>query len=196
MQSVLKPLLDWAREIVYSTWSFEYSTTVAEHDADPTAAFLTKHYKTAQNLIPVLKNLRGVVDNREFFQRDNYRVLVTVRRALVSDMESLYEKQPSLRSVRGIVVDGKRLDVELESALLGLGRCLDLVRPAGLLTGSVTNDEFRQALEQLELATKQILSACETDRALRADEWGRLGNEPVSEWQVDRSPRIEEDLVK
>ena len=140
-----------------------------------------------------MQNLRGVVANTEFFQRDNYRVLVQARRSLVSGMELLYQQQPSLAAIHKIVTplqsshniptasqtivgeevaymisksNGKPLDIVLEGALLSLGRCLDLVRPAGLLTGSVPAHDFKLALMVLDQAVTQISIACDPDRPL------------------------------
>jgi len=187
---------------VESSWRYLYTTTQTAYD-DPIRAFAAKSYKTAQELVPVLFNLRGVVDNREFFQRDNYRVLVAVRRSLVSDMESMYSQQPSLQSIHrhvavihnrkstesttttksassspdgrpknGMVMDEKPLDVVLESAILSIGRCLDLVRPAGLLTGSVAREDFKRALTSLQQAYYLLDRACDPDEPLPPNEWG------------------------
>jgi len=162
---------------VKTSWTYHYTTTATAF-SDPVRSFAAKTYKTAQDLVPVLKNLRGVVDNREFFQRDNYRVLVAARRSLVSDMENMYHKQPSLQSVKQVCftsTENKPLDVVLEGALLGLGRCLDLVRPAGLLTGSVPREEFRRALHSLQQAYYLLDRACDPDEPLDPVEWGKLG---------------------
>ena len=134
----------------------------------------------------VLENLRGVAANHEFFQRDNYRVLVQARRSLVRDMEHLYQQQPSLAAVRRTklpsggggggsgTVHHKPMDVVLEGALLSLGRCLDLVRPAGLLTGPVRAQDFRLAFQLLEQTVAQISEGCDPDRPLPAADWGLL----------------------
>jgi hypothetical protein len=156
---------------------------VLQIDRDPITAFASKCYRTAQELIPVLHNLRGVVDNSEFFQRDNYRVLVSARRRLASDMEDLYSSQPDMRAVKRVVstTTQKPLDVVLEGTLLSLGRCVDLVRPAGLLTGSVPSSDFRVALTVLEKAVHQITVACDTDKPLEPAAWGRLNLEDNQE---------------
>jgi hypothetical protein len=138
-------------------------------------SFTSSCYQRAQDLLPVLYNLRGVVANTEFFQRDNYRVLVQARRSLVSGMERLYQQQPSLAAVHKVISplpsshndrNGMPLDVVLEGALLSLGRCLDLVRPAGLLTGSVAALDFKLALMVLDQAVTQISIACDPDQPL------------------------------
>ena len=199
-----------------TSWTYMYSTTANFHrrtgplmfdnedktvtchdDEDDAnfaiASFSSICYQRAQDLVPVLQNLRGVVANTEFFQRDNYRVLVQARRSLVSGMELLYQQQPSLAAIHKIVTplqsshniptasqtivgeevaymisksNGKPLDIVLEGALLSLGRCLDLVRPAGLLTGSVPAHDFKLALMVLDQAVTQISIACDPDRPL------------------------------
>jgi hypothetical protein len=162
------------------------------------ALFCAKTYKTTQELVPVLHNLRGVVDNREFFHTDSYQVLVSARRALVADMESLYREQPHLRAVHNLVVashaaagnaggddastitgslprNGRPVDVVLEGGLLYLGRCLDLVRPAGLFTGMVPKAEWNLARILLEQAIQQITSVCDPDRPIDPSDWGSMG---------------------
>lgn len=174
----------------------------------PLRAFCAKTYKTAQDMVPVLYNLRGVADNREFFQRDNYRALVAARRSLIHDMERMYHLQPSLQSfhrssgaasttfppsvfppstsspnidsLQTPTNNNKPLDVVLESALLSLGRCLDLVRPAGMLTGSVSLDDFKRALSSLQQAYYLLDRACDPDEPLSPDEWARPLEVPSS----------------
>jgi hypothetical protein len=175
---------------------------VAHHQKDASAAraaaalFCAKTYKTTQELVPVLHNLRGVVDNREFFHTDSYQVLVSARRSLVADMESLYREQPHLRAVHNLVVashsgnagsgggvgagplprdGGRPVDVVFEAALLYLGRCLDLVRPAGLFTGMVPKAEWNLARILLEQAIQQITSVCDPDRPIDPSDWGSMG---------------------
>jgi len=122
---------------------------------------------------------------------------VQARRSLVQDMEELYQRQPSLAAVhqqtmplfrddddddndheesggQPSTANNKPLDVVLEGALLSLGRCLDLVRPAGLLTGSVPAQDFAMAIALLEQTVSQISAACDPDRPLPASEWGVL----------------------
>lgn len=66
-------------------------------------------------------------------------------------------------------------DVALESALLSLGRCSDLVRPAGKLTSrSVTQEEWRDAQRQLEHFLDLMQRACDPDGPLPANQWGVL----------------------
>lgn len=184
-----------------TSWTYLYaagphrSPTVPGDDEDnPIGSLAWACYRRAQSLIPVLQNLRGVAQNLEFFQRDNYNVLVQARRGLVQDMEELYQRQPSLAAVHHqqlpsvtttttsqqpqcpstTITVMKPMDVILEGALLSLGRCLDLVRPAGLLTGSVSAHDFRLAEGLLEQTVAQISAACDPDRPLPASEWGVL----------------------
>jgi len=148
--------------------------------------------------------LRGVAANHEFFQRDNYRVLVQARRSLVRDMEHLYQQQPSLAAVRrtklpsgggggSAAVHHKPMDVVLEGALLSLGRCLDLVRPAGLLTGSVPAQDFRLAFQLLEQTVAQISQGCDPDRPLPAADWGLLLLLPSQQQQAPSAPSSKEE---
>jgi hypothetical protein len=161
---------------VESSWSYLYATTHRIASSDPALIFCGKAYQTVQELVPVLLNLRGVVDDQEFFQRDNYRVLVAARRILVTDMEGLYSHQASLQAVHQLLSgDEKPLDVIMESALLSLGRCLDVVRPAGLLTESVPAGDWKLALSMLEYTVHQISQACDPDQPLKSGEWGSMG---------------------
>jgi len=192
-QSVLRALESWSQRSFSTSWSYMYVTTVSSAK-DAAQAFCAKTYKTAQQLLPVIQNLRNVVNNCEFFQTESYRVLVATRRSLVSDMESLYVHQPQLRAVhnhrssgssRNSGVTGnsnnnnaRPVDVALESALLLLGRCVDIVRPAGLLTGSpVSQSDWKLALVVLKQAYDTIQLACDPDEPLDPKEWMSLGDE-------------------
>ncbi|KAL7560888.1 hypothetical protein ACA910_008171 [Epithemia clementina (nom. ined.)] len=186
-QSVLRALESWSQRSFVTTWSYMYVTTVlpAKDASNPAQAFCAKTYKTAQQLLPVLQNLRNVVSNREFFQTESYRVLVAARRSLVSDMEALYTHQPRLKAVHnwrkhssGGIDSSQPVDVVLEGALLLIGRCLDIVRPAGLLTGaSVSLDDWKLALVVLRQAFVAITTVCDPDRPLEPDEWMLLGDD-------------------
>lgn len=185
LNTVLKP----SNTTVETKWSFMYTTTAPILSRDKVQGFFYKCYITAQQLYPVVVNLRGVANNREFFQRENYLSLVSARRSLVTDMERIYNVQPSLKSVHHLSIHSggrvdesqidkkKPVDVVLESALLSLGRCCDLVRPAGLLTGSVSSADWKLAYSILEQAVDQILMTCDPDKPLEPLEWGHLTEE-------------------
>ncbi len=136
-----------------------------------------------------LRPLVFIILQMEFFQRDNYLVLISVRRALVKDLEALYgsssvkSKSSLKQSLKRIVpqhslVTGLEsaapLEVVLESAVLSIGRCLDLVRPAGQLKGAVSKVDWIKAVKALEHAMKQIRQACDPDGPLDPAEWGRF----------------------
>ena len=176
-QSPLRALGGWMRASVDTTWSY-HAAVPTPPVSDPVVKLSRKFFQTAQDLLPVVQNLRGVVKNREFFQRDNYRVLIAARRTLVTLIEGLYEKEPSLKAVhRNRGKGGKPMDVVLEAALLNLGRCLDLVRPAGQMSGSVSESEWKMAVQTLESAYKQINQACDPDQPLDPLDWGYMFDE-------------------
>jgi hypothetical protein len=147
-----------------------------EEETNIAISFCATCYRRVHLLIPVLMNIRAVAQNREFFQRDNYSLLVQVRRAFITDVENMYhntddDTTKTLRSVRKYMTalhnmngSNKSLDVVLDGALLSMGRCSDLVRPAGLFTGSVPTSDFRRAVTYLEHAITQITMACDPDR--------------------------------
>jgi len=156
---------------------------------DRVRTFLGKYYLLGEGLKPLLVNLRGVVNNAEFFQQDNYLALVSIRRSLVSYMEDFYRERPSLKSslrlysiseqhTRKYDDSGSKstpaIDIILEGALLSLGRCMDLVRPAGLLRGPVSGSEWKQALQLLEHTVIQLQQFCDPDRPLDPIEWTDL----------------------
>jgi hypothetical protein len=143
----------------------------------------------------------------EFFQRDNYRSLVATRRSLVvllEEMNEAFRHNKQRKTATGLVPpnlkaqlqktgittssrDKKRsnryisTDVALESALLSLGRCLDLVRPAGTLSSnSIPREDWREALKQLENFLDLMQRACDPDRPLPANDWGKLSMENVT----------------
>jgi hypothetical protein len=177
-----------------TSWRYRYATTAVLHSSpDPIENFSISCYHKAQELIPVLQNLRGIVSNQEFFQRDNYRVLVKTRRSLVSDMEKLYYHQPSLAAVHRVLLpsssgEKKPMDVVLENALLSLGRCVDLVRAAGMFTGSVPAQDFVLARSVLEQAVTQITIACDPDKPLPPSEWGKLFQSTINEANTRADP--------
>ncbi len=67
-----------------------------------------------------------------------------------------------------------KIIVLLESALLNLGRCIDLVKPAGLLAGSVPATTWARALDALEKSMNNIQIVCDPDQPLDPKEWGKL----------------------
>jgi hypothetical protein len=85
-----------------------------------------------------------------------------------------YGKSSSISGKRGI--SGQvSTDVALESALLSLGRCADLVRPAGRMTSqSVSQEEWGDAIRQLEHFLDLMETASDPDRPLPAHQWGML----------------------
>lgn len=91
-------------------------------------------------------------------------------------MERFYESEPSLKhTLRQYVSNSDYpLDIVLEGALLSLGRCLDLVRPAGLLIGYVPNTDWKNAEMVLEHAVRQLRDACDPDHPLDPADWGKL----------------------
>jgi hypothetical protein len=91
-------------------------------------------------------------------------------------MEQFYQTQPSLKSTLRQYVSNNDypLDVVLEGALLSLGRCLDLVRPAGLLIGYVPKDDWKTAEIVLQHAVSQLRDACDPDHPLDPADWGKL----------------------
>ncbi len=58
----------------------------------------------------------------------------------------------------------------LEGALLSLGRCIDLARPAGTLVSSVPRSDWKKALNDLEHALNE-LRLCDPDVELHPSEW-------------------------
>jgi hypothetical protein len=67
-----------------------------------------------------------------------------------------------------------KIIVVLESALLNLGRCLDLVKPAGLLVSSVPAATWSKALFNLEDSMCRIKTVCDPDQPLNPGDWGKL----------------------
>ncbi len=153
---------------VDTTWNFQYSTYPFLHGEEDAVVFLGRCFLLGEELTPLLLNMRGVVEKTEFFQRDNYLLLSSIRRSFVSIVEALYtDKGQEIRAgVINYFENGRsgggrnhrftREDVQiivvLESALLNLGRCLDLVKPAGLLVSSVPATTWSKALFNLEVS--------------------------------------------
>mmetsp|Transcript_4483 Transcript_4483/g.5131 ORF Transcript_4483/g.5131 Transcript_4483/m.5131 type:complete len:586 (-) Transcript_4483:81-1838(-) len=184
----------YRRGIIQTSWSFHYSTypyVISSNRKKMKEAFLGKCYLMAQSLVPLLVNLRGVAENSEFFQRDNYRALVATRRSLATLLEQMNvayqhnrERQtatmmipPTLKvqlkkQTSGSSTTISSIEIHLESALLSLGRCCDLVRPAGTFSAqSVSRQEWIDALVHLQDFMARIECSCDPDRSLSVDQW-------------------------
>jgi len=184
----------YRRGIIQTSWSFHYSTypyVISSNTQKMKEAFLGKCYLMAQSLVPLLVNLRGVAENSEFFQRDNYRTLVATRRSLATLLEQMNvayqhnrERQtatmmipPTLKvqlkkQTSGSSTTISSIEIHLESALLSLGRCCDLVRPAGTFSAqSVSRQEWKDALVHLQDFMARIECSCDPDRSISVDQW-------------------------
>jgi hypothetical protein len=171
---------------VDTSWSFQYATYPFLHEEEDALVFLGQCYLLGEELTPLLVNMKGVVERTEFFQRDNYLLLSSIRRSLVSLVEALYtEKGQEIRAgviryfeeSRGrnqFTKEDVKIIVVLESALLNLGRCLDLVKPAGLLVSSVPAATWSKALFNLEDSMGRIKTVCDPDQPLNPGDWGKL----------------------
>ncbi|KAL3922802.1 MAG: hypothetical protein SGILL_002005 [Bacillariaceae sp.] len=232
------------RGIVETTWSFQYSIypfvvysdTAQSEDTDATTvgtvgdltAFLGKCYLMAQDLVPLMVNMRGVSENSEFFRRDNYRRLVKTRRLLATLLEQMNEaylhnreyksatmsipptlkaqlKEVTSRDVtstdsRAASLNGptSSTEIQMESALLSLGRCCDLVRPAGTFSAqSVTRQEWKGALHHLQDFMNCLEMYCDPDQPLPAEQWGLQlrEDEPMSRIMMLQSLRKRQFLL-
>ncbi|KAL3816848.1 hypothetical protein ACHAXA_005126 [Cyclostephanos tholiformis] len=171
---------------VDTSWSFQYATYPFLHEEEDALVFLGQCYLLGEELTPLLVNMKGVVERTEFFQRDNYLLLSSIRRSLVSLVEALYtDKGQDIRAgviryfeeSRGrnqFTKEDVKIIVVLESALLNLGRCLDLVKPAGLLVSSVPAATWSKALFNLEESMSRIKRVCDPDQPLNPGDWGKL----------------------
>lgn len=168
----------------------QYGTYPFLGRSEDAVVFLGQCFLIGEELTPLLVNLRGVVEQTEFFQRDNYLLLNSIRRSLVSLVEAMYtEKGHDIRA--GVIkyfeesgrnqftTDDVKIIVMLESALLSLGRCIDLVKPAGLLVSSVPAAMWSKALFHLEESMSRIKTVCDPDQPLDAAQWGRLFDDEI-----------------
>jgi hypothetical protein len=177
------------RGLVKTSWSFQYATYPYIYAKNDSVAFLGKCYLLGEELMPLLVNMKGVVDQTEFFQRDNYLMLASIRRSLVEEIEALHKPNYSrkktlnneLRRIKDVHGNERNLITILEGALLSLGRCVDLVKPAGLHVGSVSKEDWKKALKALEHSMNEIRSFCDPDRPLLPSELIKLlENDPDS----------------
>eukprot|EP00804_Cyclotella_cryptica_P003110 CCRYP_006095-RA/>CCRYP_006095-RA protein AED:0.27 eAED:0.59 QI:356/0/0.5/1/0/0/2/0/103 len=67
-----------------------------------------------------------------------------------------------------------KIKVVLETALLNLGRRIDLVKPVGLLVSSVPGSTWSRALDALQKSMNQIQAVCDRDQPLELRGWGKL----------------------
>ncbi len=178
-----------AQGIVKISWSFQYATYPYIYAKDDSIVFLGKCFLLGEELEPLVVNMKAVVEQTEFFQRDNYLMLASIRRSLVEQIEALHKPSRSrkktlnteLRRIKDIYGMERDVITILEGALLSLGRCVDLVKPAGLHEGSVSKEDWRKALKALEHSMNEISSFCDPDRPLMPSEWGKLvdGDSPL-----------------
>ena len=170
------------RGLVKTSWSFQYATYPYIYAKNDSVAFLGKCYLLGEELMPLLVNMKGVVDQKEFFQRDNYLMLASIRRSLVEEIEALHKPNFSrkkklnneLRRIKDVHGNERNVITILEGALLSLGRCVDLVKPAGLHVGSVSKEDWKKALKALEHSMNEIRSFCDPDRPLLPSELIKL----------------------
>uniref|UniRef100_A0A6V0A4G1 Uncharacterized protein n=2 Tax=Pseudo-nitzschia australis TaxID=44445 RepID=A0A6V0A4G1_9STRA len=185
----------YRRGIIRTTWSYHYSIypyVMSINKEKMKEAFLGKCYLMAQALVPLLVNLKGVAENSEFFQRDNYRTLVATRRSLATLLEQMNEayRDNRERQTFTIVIPPtlkvqlkkqtsesstmiSSIEIHLECALLSLGRCCDLVCPAGTFSEqSVSREGWKDALLHLQDFMVRIECNCDPDRPVSADQWG------------------------
>jgi len=174
---------DYGQEVGHATvkgtletsWSFFYATYPFMSTRDDVLLFLGKCYLLAEELVPLLVNMKGVVDQVEFFQRDNYPLLSSIRRSLVTHVESLHSRphNPLLAKLKSTPHRPAAYSVEqtLESALLSVGRCIDLIRPAGFVQGTVCRTDWERALSSLQRCVDGIRRDCDPDRPLTLKEW-------------------------
>jgi len=168
---VINGIIDCSWNYIYACYPFSYSP-------DITSSFIGRCYLLGEKLRPLLINLKGVVEEYEFLQRDNFMAASSIRGKLVSLMEDLYETSPALRSgLREVCTNDSHettVEIVLEGATLSLGRCIDLLRPAGLHKSSVSKAQFMKALRSLDHCISQINTYCDPDRPLDLSEWGSL----------------------
>mmetsp|Transcript_12305 Transcript_12305/g.18884 ORF Transcript_12305/g.18884 Transcript_12305/m.18884 type:complete len:546 (-) Transcript_12305:75-1712(-) len=164
--------------IIDCSWSYRYASYPYAYSRDDASSFMGKCFLLCENLRPFFVNIKGVVAEREFLQRDNFLAAASIRHNLISLMEDLYKTSPSLqtglREINTYTDSKETVDIVLEGATLSLGRCIDLVRPAGLHKSSVSKISFIKALRSLEHCMTQIRTFCDPDRPLDPKEWGQL----------------------
>lgn len=109
-------------------------------------------------------------------------MLASIRRSLVELIEELHRPNRSRKRILNNELQrmkdaaGNEFDVItiLEGALLSLGRCLDVVKPAGMHLGSVSKEDWKRALKSLHHGISEILEYCDPDRPLLPQEWGKI----------------------
>lgn len=82
-------------------------------------------------------------------------------------------------------------DVALEGAMLSIGRCVDLVRPAGTLSSqSVPRSDWTNAVKKLESFLEFMQISADPDRPLPAGDWGKLSLENVKTFSTSLGSSI------
>ena len=230
------PIRQEAKGVVETSWSFQYATYPFVYAKDEVTVFLGKCFLLNEELLPLYANMKGVIEKvsqldftiigdmdlrlrctlpcyfnsyysqKEFFQRDNYKMLASIRRSLVSHVEDLYVDRQVLRRALNIspksespfktpASDARLVEEVLEGALLHLGRCIDLVRPAGLHVSSVPRSDWERAFRALERSMSEIRLVCDPDRPLRPSEWGKLMDKESVMLETSRVKETHENEV-
>ena len=78
-------------------------------DKDRCTSFLAKCFLIGQELVPILVNIQGVVNKREFFQRSNYVMLSNIRRSLVGLLEQVHDPRVDMGIVEAGGLEGFKL---------------------------------------------------------------------------------------
>ena len=109
---------------------------------------------------------------RQFFQRENFLTLNNIRRGLGEALEEVGGRR---RRELGGEEKAEQVERALAGAVASVGRAVDLVRPAGSLSGSVAMHDWVEARRELEKGTEGIRRVCDPDFGVEIVEWGRDG---------------------
>ncbi|GMH85899.1 hypothetical protein TrST_g11638 [Triparma strigata] len=128
--------------------------------------FLAKCFLMCQELVPILVNVKGVCERKEFFQRSNFLTLSNIRRGLGEAVEEV-----------GRIDGGGEVGRTLAGAVGRIGRVVDLVRPAGKLSGSVSMKDWEEAKGELEKGMERVRTVCDPDFGVEIKDWADLDDE-------------------
>lgn len=124
--------------------------------------------------------MNAAYQNNRGYKLETMTITPTLK-AQLKKAKSSYEasyrhgEQKPAKSLKNHQIVRNSIEVELEMALLSLGRCCDLVRPAGTFSAqSVSRQEWRYALGHIQDFMNRIGCCCDPDRPLPAKQWGMI----------------------
>ncbi|CAM9774898.1 unnamed protein product [Chrysoparadoxa australica] len=178
-RSMLAPVVN-----IGASWALEYATYPYTFSNEEETYFRAKLYILMEELVPLLVNLQGLAEKKEFFQMDNYETLMQVRKRLNESIDMLHSNRcpvtlPTTKlDMRNLLSRGQvdasapdapeMLDEALERTASVLSEIQVAVKPAAFRTDSVSAKTWQKCATALEEMIWVAQRAVDPDRPLKA----------------------------